>query len=141
MGATRLSTQAFTPLVGDGTNAFLQKINLTSPVLLSDGEKFLVAVLIRDVIALPPNDVYPFVVDTSGVSAGTFWDRSTPNTFNLDDLSGAIPIDQSFVPGGYIAGPGHIVIRAEASVVPELATDALFAFAAAALLASKWGER
>src|ERR1039457_6879606 len=34
LGATLLYNQAFTPLTGDGTNAFLQAINLTTPVSL-----------------------------------------------------------------------------------------------------------
>src|SRR5882724_1193413 len=55
LGATRLYTQAFTPLTGDGTNAFLQQINLTSPVSLNAGDTFLVSVLIRNVIGAPPN--------------------------------------------------------------------------------------
>jgi len=59
LGATRLYTQPFTPLTGDGTNAFLQQINLTSPVAFNIGDQFLVSILIRSVIANPPNDVYP----------------------------------------------------------------------------------
>src|SRR5215472_12731708 len=51
LGATRLYTQAFTPLTGDGTNAFLQEIDLTSPVALNPGDKFLVGILINNVIA------------------------------------------------------------------------------------------
>jgi hypothetical protein len=37
LGASRIYTQAFTPLTGDGTNAFLQTINLTTPVLFNTG--------------------------------------------------------------------------------------------------------
>jgi hypothetical protein len=137
LGATRLYTQSFTPLVGDGTNAFLQQINLTTPVLVNTGDKFLVSVLIRNVLAAPPNDVYPFLLDTSGVAAGTFWDRSAPNAFNLDNLSGAVPIDQPFGPGGFTPGPGHVFIRAEATVVPEPATAGLCALGLVTLLAFK----
>src|SRR5215510_5296631 len=60
LGATRLYTQNFTPLTGDGTNVFLQGINLTSPVALNVGDQFLVSILIRNVIGAPPNGVYPF---------------------------------------------------------------------------------
>jgi hypothetical protein len=135
LGATRVFTQTFTPLVGDGTNAFLQSINLSSAVAFNVGDKFLVSVLIRNVIGAPPNDVYPFLLDTSGNATGTFWDRSTPNAFNLDDLTGAIPINQAFVPGGFNPGPGHIFLRAYGMEVPEPSTLALagLAFAAAAI--------
>lgn len=112
LGATRLYTQNFTPLTGDGTNAFLQQITLTTPVHLNTGDRFLVAILIRNVIGAPPNDVYPFLLDTSGVAAGTYWDRSDPNTFNLDELSQAQPINQPLVAGGWTPQAGHIFIRA-----------------------------
>lgn len=118
LGATRVYTQAFTPLTGDGTNAFLQQINLSSPVSFNTGDKFLAAVLIRDVIGLPPNDVYPYLLDTSGVATGTYWDRSNPNSFNLDDLGGAKPINQALTPGGFTPDPGHIIIRAYGTAEP-----------------------
>jgi hypothetical protein len=124
LGATRLYTQAFTPLTGDGTNAFLQAINLTSPVALNVGDTFLVSILIRSVIGAPPNDVYPFLMDTSGSSAGSYWGRSGPNLFNIDNLSGVVPTSQALAPGGFIPGPGHTFIRAIG--VPE---PTLFAFA------------
>jgi hypothetical protein len=133
LGATRVYTQAFTPLVGDGTNAFLQSINLNAPVAFNVGDQFLVSVLIRNVIGAPPNDVYPFLLDTSGSAAGTFWGRSAPNTFNLDNLSGVIPINQAFVPGGFTPGPGHAFIRAFGIEVPEPSTLALAGLGLAAL--------
>ena len=123
LGATRVYSQAFTPLTGDGTNAFQQSIGLNTPVTFNVGDHFLVAILIRDVIANPPNDKYPFLVDTSPTSAGTFWDRSTPNTFNIDDLSGAKQLDQALSTGGFVPGPGHVIIRATG--VPEPSTLAL----------------
>lgn len=134
LGATRLYTQSFGALVGDGTNAFLQHINLTSPVFLSVGDKFLVSVLMRDVIAAPPNDVYPFLLDTSGVAAGTFWDRSNPNAFNLDDLSAAVPVNQPLTLGGFAPGAGHVIIRADGTAVPEPGTLALCGVAVSALI-------
>lgn len=132
LGATRVYTQTFTPLLGDGTNAFLQSINLTTPVAFNPGDQFLVSVLIPNVVGAPPNDKYPFLLDTSGVAAGTFWDRSSPNTFNLDNLSGAIPINQAFVPGGFNPGPGHIFIRALG--VPEPTVVALAGLSVAAMI-------
>jgi hypothetical protein len=131
LGATRVYTQGFTPLVGDGTNAFLQQITLNSPVSFNVGDRFLAAIFVRNVIAAAPNDVYPFLLDTSGSATGTYWDRSAPNTFNLDDLTGAIPINQAFVPGGYNPGPGHIFIRAYGIDVPEPSTFALAGLAVA----------
>jgi len=125
LGASRLFTQAFTPLAGDGTNAFLQQITLTTPVSFNLGDKFLVGVMIRNVTGAPPNDVYPFLLDTSGSAAGTFWDRSAPNTFDVDNLTGAVPINQALTPGGFVPGAGHVFIRAEATVVPEPAALAL----------------
>lgn len=112
LGATRLYTQAFTPLTGDGTNAFLQSITLTSPVTINTGDRFLVAVFIPNVIASPPNDVYPYLLDDSGAAAGSYWDRSAPNTFNLDNLSLAKLVNQPLVPGGFAPGDGHVIIRA-----------------------------
>src|SRR5215471_14057894 len=135
LGATRVFTQSFTPLVGDGTNAFLQQITLTTPVAFNVGDRFLAAIFMRNVIAAPPNDVYPFLLDTSGNATGTYWDRSAPNTFNLDNITGCIPINQPFVPGGFNPGPGHVFIRAYGIEVPEPSTFALagLAFAAAAI--------
>jgi hypothetical protein len=123
LGATRLYTQAFTPLTGDGTNAFLQSINLSSPVAFNNGDTFLVSILIRNVIGAPPNDVYPFVLDTSGSSAGSYWGRSAPNTFNIDNLSGVVQTDQALATGGFVPGPAHTIIRAFG--VPEPSTLAL----------------
>jgi PEP-CTERM motif len=131
LGATRLYTQAFTPLTGDGTNAFLQQISLTSPVSLNAGDRFLVSILIRSVIGAPPNDVYPFLIDTSGSSSGSYWGRSAPNTFNIDNLSGVVPTDQALASGGFIPGPGHTFIRAIG--VPEPTSLALAGFGIAAL--------
>lgn len=129
LGATRVYTQAFTPLTGDGTNAFLQQIGLTSPVTFNIGDHFLIAILIRDVIANPPNDKYPFLVDTSPNSTGTYWDRSAPNAFNLDNLSGAVQLDQLLSGGTFIPGPGHVIIRADG--VPEPSVLALGIFGGA----------
>jgi hypothetical protein len=131
LGATRLYTQAFTPLTGDGTNAFLQSINLTSPVAFNNGDKFLVSILIRNVIAAPPNDVYPWVIDNGTSSAGSYWGRSAPNSFNLDNLSGVVQIDQPLSPGGFFPGPGHTIIRAFG--VPEPSTLALVGLAVTGL--------
>ena len=112
LGATRLHTQSFTPLTGDGATPFLQQIPLTTPVKITPGDRFVVAVFIPNVIGAPPNDVYPFLLDTSGVATDTYWDRSNPNSFNLDDLSQARLINQGFVAGGFIPDAGHVVIRA-----------------------------
>lgn len=136
LGASRLYTQAFTPLTGDGTNAFLQAINLTSPVSLNAGDRFLVSILIRSVIGAPPNDVYPFLLDTSGSSTGSYWGRSGPNLFNIDDLSGVVPTSQALAPGGFIPGPGHNFIRAIG--VPEPTS---FAFAGLAIAALAFRNR
>jgi hypothetical protein len=122
LGATRLYTQAFTPTTGDGTNAFLQSINLTSPVAFNVGDQFLVSILIRNVIAAPPNDVYPFLIDNGTSSAGSFWGRSGPNLFNPDNLSGVVQIDQPLSPGGFAPGPGHTILRAFGIAVPEPST-------------------
>jgi hypothetical protein len=135
LGATRLYTQAFTPLTGDGTNAFLQAINLTSPVSLNVGDTFLVSILIRSVIGAPPNDVYPFLLDNSGSSTGSYWGRSGPNLFNIDNLSGVVQTDQALAPGGFVPGPAHNIIRAIG--VPEPTSFALAGLALAALAVRK----
>jgi len=134
LGATRIYTQAFTPLTGDGTNAFLQQISLTSPVNISTGSRFLVSILIRNVVGAPPNDVYPFLLDTSGSAAGSFWDRSAPNTFNLDNLSLAKLVNQPLSPGGFAPGNDHVIIRAFGEPIPEPSVLALGGFTATALL-------
>jgi hypothetical protein len=118
LGATRLYSQSFTPVPGP---SHLNQIYLSTPVALNVGDIFLVAIFIPNVIALSPNDVYPFALDSGTSSTGSYWDRST-NAFNLDDLSQAVPLDQalpddgsganSLVPSTY---GGHLIIRAVAS--------------------------
>jgi hypothetical protein len=134
LGATRVYTQNFIPPIGDGTNASLLPIVLTNPVFFNTGDHFLVSVFIANVIANPPNDVYPYVIDNGTTSAGSYWDRSAPNTFNLDNLSQAKTIDQPLTAGGFAPGPGHTIIRATGDV-PEPSTLALGALGIAAWLA------
>jgi hypothetical protein len=139
LGATRLYTQSFTPPAGNNTNVFLSQISLSSPVYFNPGDKFLVSILIRNVIGAPPNDVYPFVSDNAANSVGSYWDRSTPNTFNLDNITGAVPLDQALAPGGFIPGPGHLFIQAFG--VPEPTSFALLGLGVTALLVSRRKNR
>lgn len=132
LGVTRVYTQSFTPLTGDGTNAFIQQIPLTTPQNFLVGDQLLVAIFQANVIAAPPNDKYPYLLDTSGSTAGSFWDRANPNTFNLDDLSAAKGLDQALSPGGFIPGADHMIIRAVG--VPEPSSFALLGLAGAAAL-------
>ena len=126
LGYTRVYTQQFTPLTGNnGTNYFLQSINLTTPVSLSVGDNFLVAIFEPNVIGLSPNDKYPYLLDTGTNPPGSFWDRATPGTFNLDNISGAVGINQALTPGGWEPGTGHLFIRANGTVVPEPSVFAL----------------
>jgi hypothetical protein len=113
LGAVRLYSQTFTPVPG-GASVNLNKIILTSPVALTVGDRFLVAISMTNVIGLSPNDVYPFAIDGGTDSAGSYWGRSAPNTFNLDDLSQVKPIDQELAAGGFVPGNsgGHLFIRA-----------------------------
>jgi hypothetical protein len=141
-GLTLLYTQNFTPISAiSPTFVNLNQIPLTTPVLLNPGDEFVVSVLIRNVIALPPNDVYPFVIDNGTTSAGSFWDRSAPNTFNLNDLSGARLLTSTLAPDGsgaplFSPGPGHLVLRAQGVPpgVPEPFTFALAGLGAAMLM-------
>ena len=133
LGATRVYTQNFTPLTGDGTNAFLQTINLTTPVAFTVGDRMLVAIMIRNVIAAPPNDVYPFLLDTSDGTSYSWWDRAAPNSFNLDNLSNSRHTTQAFAPGGFAVDPGYIFIRANGIAVPEPSICAFGGLALAAL--------
>lgn len=110
LGATRVYTQAFTPLTGDGFNGYLQTIPLTVPVTFNTGDKFVVAIFLPNVIAAPPNDVYPYLLDTSGSATGSYWDRSPVGTFDLDDLSQARLVDQPFAI--FAPGNNHLIIRA-----------------------------
>ncbi len=141
LGFNRVYTQAFTPLTGNGTNAYIQQIPLTTPVKLDVGANFLVAVFIQNVIALSPNDKYPYLFDTSGVATGTFWDRSAPNTFNLDNLSGAVPINQNIAGGTWNPGAGHVFIRAIGTTVPEPSVFALGGLAALGATFLGWRRR
>jgi hypothetical protein len=131
-GATRIYTQGFVPLTGDGSNAFLQQIPLTSPVPIATGDRFLVSIFIPNVIGAPPNDKYPYLLDRSGSATGSYWDRSAPNTFNLDDLSLAVLVNQPLMPGGWVPGNNHLIIRAIG--VPEPSVVALGVLAAAAMI-------
>ena len=114
LGAVRLYSQTFKPVPGSTGQPNLNKITLTSPVTLNVGDRFLVAISMTNVIGLSPNDVYPFPIDKATKSVGSYWDRSAPNTFNLDDLSQAKPIDQALAAGGFVPGDygGHLYIRA-----------------------------
>jgi len=120
VGATRLYSQTFTPIPGA---SHLNQINLNTNVALNVGDRFLVAISMTNVIGLSPDDVYPFGIDTGTVATGSYWDRSAPNTFNLDALSQAVTIDQALPDDGSGAGPwmpspgsgGHLIIRAVAS--------------------------
>ena len=136
----RIYTQAFTPQAGTPIGYTVQSITLNTPVQLNVGDNFLVAIFMQDVIAQPPNDKYPFTLDTSGVAAGSFWDRSAPGTFNLDDLSGAVPVDQNIAGGSWNPGPGHLMIRAFSAVVPEPSVLGLGGLAAAGA-ALAWRRR
>jgi hypothetical protein len=141
-GLTLLYTQNFTPISAVSPSFVnLNQITLTTPVLLNPGDEFVVSVLIRNVIALAPNDVYPFVIDNGATSAGSFWDRSAPNTFNLNDLSGARLLTSTLAPDGsgsapFSPGPGNLILRAEGvpAVVPEPFTFALAGLGAAVLM-------
>jgi len=120
LGAVRLYSQTFKPVPGSTGQPNLNKIILTSPVALNVGDRFLVAISITNVIGLAPNDVYPFPIDDTTDSTGSYWDRSAPNTFNLDNLSQAKPIDQALASGGFVPGDygGHLYIRAIGTPVP-----------------------
>ena len=124
-GATRVYTQSFTPLqhTNSANSPFvLQQIDLTTPVLFNAGDRFVVAVFMPNVMAAPPNDAHPYVLDSSGDATGSYWARSNPNTFNLDDLSPAKPIDQALSAGGWAPDPGHIILRAH-GIDPNPAAD------------------
>ncbi|MCX6928560.1 MAG: hypothetical protein NT154_35925 [Verrucomicrobia bacterium] len=125
LGATRVFTQAFTPPAGDGSGAILTQVQLTAPVLFPVGSQFLVAIFMPNVIAATPNDVYPYLLDTSGSAYGSYWDRSNPNTFNLDNISGAMPINQNLVGSTWNPGAGHVFISAYGAPVPEPSVCAL----------------
>jgi hypothetical protein len=133
-GATRVYTQSFNTLPGanDGVFTRIQQIPLTTPHTFNTGDLMLVAIFQANVIALPPNDVYPWVNDASGSTAGSYWDRAAPNTFNLDDLSNSRHLDQPFVTGGFAVGAVHPLIRAFGSPVPEPTSLALLGLAGAA---------
>ena len=128
LGATRVFTESFTPPVGNGTNGFMATIPLTAPVSFAVGSQFLVAIFVPNVIAAPPNDVYPFLLDTGTSAAGSYWDRGNPNSFNLDNIQGAVPINQVLAGANWDPGTGHMMIRATG--VPEPSAAALLGLAA-----------
>jgi hypothetical protein len=118
LGATVVYAQSFTPPTGNGNNAFLTQIQLIAPVEFTVGSQFLVAIFMPDVIA----DVFPYVLDTSGSATGSYWDRSTPGTFNLDNISGAMPVNELLAGGSWAPGAGHLLIRAYGVPVPGSVT-------------------
>jgi hypothetical protein len=125
LGFTRIYTQQFTPIAGVTTSYSLQQVPLTTPVALTPGANFLVAIFMANVIALAPNDKYPMTQDTSGVATGSFWDRSTPNTFDLDNISGAVLVSQMLPDSTWAPGANHLVIRAVGTAVHEPSVCAL----------------
>jgi hypothetical protein len=138
MGFSRIYTQPFTPLAGMPLGNTVQSLSLTTPVQLDVGDNFLVAIFMRGVVAESPNDKYPWELDTSGDATGTFWARSAPDMFNLDDLSGARPINENLVGGNWNPGAGHVMIRAFGTAVPEPSVFALSGLmAAGAVLAGR----
>jgi len=126
LGFSRIYTQAFTPLTGDGTSWSIQQISLTTPVTVKVGANFLVAIFMQNVAG----DKFPYVQDTSGVATGSFWDRSDANAFNLDNISGAVQVDQDLADSNWNPGPGHLIIRAVGTAVPEPSVCALGGLAA-----------
>jgi hypothetical protein len=127
---TLLYTQNFAP----AQNAW-NHITLSTSVSLHGGDMFMVSILFPNVIAAPPNDIYPWVLDNGGTHGSSYWDRSAPNTFNLNDLSGAVQVDSPLTAGGFVPGDathGHLMLRAIG--VPEPSSFALAGLGAAALL-------
>ncbi|MCX6923321.1 MAG: hypothetical protein NT154_08960, partial [Verrucomicrobia bacterium] len=117
---TRLYSQTFTPVPGA---SHPNQITLNTNVTLNVGDRFLVAISMTNVIGLSPDDVYSFGIDSGTIATGSYWDRSAPNTFNLDDLSQAVTIDRALPDDGSGVSPfvpcpgsgGHLIIRATAS--------------------------
>ena len=105
-GAVRVCTQNFNP-----TSSGWFDIALSTPLTFSVGDKIVVAVFIPSV----PGDQFPYNQDNNGASAaGSFWARTDPGLFNLDDLSGARQLDQALpdLPFGWKPGPNHLMLRA-----------------------------
>jgi len=134
IGPTRIYTQTFTPLFNTDGSVRLNQITLTTPVQLNVGDPFVVSIFERNVDGA---NSFPWTVDTGTSSVNSFWGRSTPNTFNLDDLSGTRRLDLALAPGGYVPGPGHLIIRALGSVVPEPSVFALAGLGIFALISAR----
>jgi hypothetical protein len=94
------------------------QIVLTTPLYVTPGQKFVVAMFAPNV----QGNQFPFAMDTSTSAAGTFWGRTDPGLFNLDNLSGVVPLDQPLQTNGWIPGAAHMMIRAG---VPEPSSLAL----------------
>jgi hypothetical protein len=140
VGYSRFYTQAFTPLTGNNqTNYWLQTVWLNTPQKLNVGDNFLVAIFMQGVTG----DKFPYAMDGGGSATGSYWDRSAPNTFNLDNLSGAVSIDQNIAGGTWNPSmspnvPGHLIIRA---YVPEPSVFALGGLAAFGATILAWRRR
>ena len=109
---------------------------------VATGQVFTAALLIDNV----PNNIFPFILDTSGISTGSYYDVSSPvgsvNSYNLASpnfptLNGTTYPGQPS--GATNTSPGHTVLRVNA--VPEPASLTLLGLGAVSLIGYRWRRR
>ena len=108
---------------------------------VATGQVFTAALLIDNV----PNNIFPFILDTSGISTGSYYDVSSPvgsvNSYNL--ASPNFPtLNGTTYPGQPQVPP--IPARATrfcADAVPEPASLTLLGLGAVSLIGYRWRRR
>ena len=112
-------------------------VPFAAPQFVATGQVFTAALLIDDV----PNNIFPFVLDTSGISTGSYYDVSSPvgsvNSYNLASpnfptLNGATYPGQPA--GATNTDPGVTMLRVNAASVPEPTSLALLGMGTVCLI-------
>ena len=145
-GLIRVVPATNTVTLNNAVTGFLQTVNFATPTFLATGQIFYAAILIRAV----PGTLFPFVDDvfTPGPSPTnqmrSFFDvgPTIGGAYNLDNTANATRLGLSHpVLGGPAQSAGNLVLRVNASAVPEPTSVALIGIGLAAVLAHRLRRR